>query len=350
MKKLEYFKSLDALRAFAAFGVVAAHYFSKSRMPGHGALHKIFELGNSGVSLFFVLSGFVITRILINTAQSPTYFQSFYMRRTLRIFPLYYFSLLLYYMYPWMIGTSDTILPITKEKSYFFYYFQNIARTFDWPMEGPLHFWSLAVEEHFYLFWPAVVYFTLKKGIKSLVAASIFFYVGSHLLRFYMSAKGYEINVFTFTRLDQLILGAFVAILELKGKLHAGNNKYFGVLLMVGAIGVAGLELFKMDVIKETFKHTFFGFLYMGMILLIVANGTSILLRKSLQNFVIQFLGKISYGIYVWHLLAIYLLDHYFKMGVFSGFIIVSSATIVMSTASFYLLEAPFLRLKSKFH
>jgi peptidoglycan/LPS O-acetylase OafA/YrhL len=118
---------------------------------------------------------------------------------------------------------------------------------------------------------------------------------------------------------------------------------------MVGGIGVVGLEWKGSELIKETFKHTFFGFLYMSVILLVVSNNSHKLTKKILQNPVFQYLGKISYGIYVWHLLVIYLLDHFFKMGCFSGFLWVSLLTITISALSFALVESPFLRLKAKF-
>ena len=132
--------------------------------------------------------------------------------------------------------------------------------------------------------------------------------------------------------------------------LFRSHNKMFFLLLIIGGIGVVGLEWKGSEHIKETFKHTFFGFLYMSVILLVVSNNSHKLMKKILENAVFQYLGKISYGIYVWHLLVIYLLDHFFKMGCFSGFLWVSLLTIAISGISFALVESPFLRLKAKFH
>ncbi|MFT3750077.1 MAG: acyltransferase [Agriterribacter sp.] len=99
---LNYIKDLDGLRAIAAFMVIFAHFFSSSIFQDYPIISKIAGLGNSGVSLFFVLSGFVITRILLASINSKTYFKSFYIRRVLRIFPLYYFALLCYYYFPYL--------------------------------------------------------------------------------------------------------------------------------------------------------------------------------------------------------------------------------------------------------
>ncbi len=107
--KIKYYYNLDGLRALAAFGVVIAHFFTPSNLGNHAFLLKITALGNTGVSLFFVLSGFVITRILLQSVESSSYFKTFYIRRTLRIFPLYYFALACYYVLPVLFLNKDAI-------------------------------------------------------------------------------------------------------------------------------------------------------------------------------------------------------------------------------------------------
>ncbi|MFV8465662.1 acyltransferase family protein [Flavobacterium sp. LB1P62] len=349
MNKLKYYKNLDALRAFAVFAVICCHYFVKNRIGSETLLVKIAAIGNSGVSLFFVLSGFVITRILIQTSNLDNYFKSFYMRRTLRIFPLYYFSLVLYYLIPSLLD-GNLFFEISSKQLAYVFYLQNFARTFNWGAVGPEHFWSLSVEEHFYLLWPAIVYFCLKINNKTLLNWSFIIIILVHLLRFFMSYKGYEINVFTFTRLDQLVLGGLLAVYELKAGLLKRDNlyKYIG-LIVIGALGILMLELFGSIIIKEVFKHTFFGILYLGVILYVISIKDDSIISQLLQNKFIQFLGKISYGIYVWHMLSIILIDYYFQTDIYIGFILVVLLTIVISWISFNLIELPFLKLKSKF-
>ncbi len=150
--KLIYYKNLDGIRAIAALMVMFFHFFAsiKINTPTLSVLLKLSIFGQTGVTLFFVLSGFLITRILISTKHNTDYFKNFYLRRTLRIFPLYYlFLLIYYYIYPLIFNTGFT--PI-KDQLYFYAYIQNFAETFHWTANGPNHFWSLAVEEHFYLF------------------------------------------------------------------------------------------------------------------------------------------------------------------------------------------------------
>ena len=347
--KLKYFKNLDALRAFAAIAVIFAHFFDQNKVAKDTALFKLFALGNSGVSLFFVLSGFVITRILIQTVNSDNYFKSFYLRRTLRIFPLYYFALACYYFIPPLIDGSNHF-ELNSKQLYYVFYLQNFARTFNWDSLGPAHFWSLAVEEHFYFLWPAIVFFCLKLNLKTLINVSFFIIVLAHLLRVVMSYNGYEINVFTFTRIDQLVFGGLIAVYEKKGFLIEENKQKFIALIVIGFLGIVTIELQNSVLLKEVFKHTFFGLLYGGLIMYVVISEKSVFVNQLLQNKLIQYLGKISYGIYVWHVLAISIVNTYFSLNIYFGFILTLFITILISWGSFQIIESPFLKLKSKFN
>src|SRR5690606_22476703 len=169
--------------------------------------YKIAKFGNSGVSLFFVLSGFVITRILLNSVNSNRYFKAFYIRRTIRIFPLYYLALICYYYLPHLLSSLYQFSSLFSQQIYYYTYLQNFARTFNWNSSGPIHFWTLSVEEHFYLLWPALVYFGYRFKQNWLIYLSGLLLLLPLLLRFYMLSSGYAIEFFTFTRLDQLVLG-----------------------------------------------------------------------------------------------------------------------------------------------
>ena len=138
--KLVYYKNLDGMRGIAALMVLIFHFFT---YPNSGYLEhlafyqKITEIGQHGVSLFFVLSGFVITRILINTRENTTYFRTFYKRRILRIFPLYYLFLFFYYfLIPYLTGTDRIEL---ANKIPFFLYLQNMTEVFNFKASGPGH-------------------------------------------------------------------------------------------------------------------------------------------------------------------------------------------------------------------
>jgi peptidoglycan/LPS O-acetylase OafA/YrhL len=165
--EFKHLRELDGIRAIAALMVMFFHFFQNIQTDDSFLLtvKKLSIFGQTGVSLFFVLSGFLITRILINTKNSESYFLNFYVRRSLRIFPLYFFFLLLYYfVLPWL---EQKPIASFDRQIYFWTYLQNLAVTFEWDFAGPGHFWSLAVEEHFYLFWPFLIYFLTQRGIKT---------------------------------------------------------------------------------------------------------------------------------------------------------------------------------------
>lgn len=347
MSKLKYFKNLDGLRALAALAVMVAHFFGTERIPNSPTLVKLTQMGNSGVSLFFVLSGFVITRILLNTVKGEKYFMNFYGRRTLRIFPLYYFSLLCYNYVPYLLGIKP--LGDFHKQWYHYVYLQNFARTFGWDSDGPGHFWSLAVEEHFYLIWPTLVLLAYTVNKNRLLLISFFIMLFSLVLRFLMLNNGYEIDVFTFTRIDQLALGCILAIMEYKGILEKMNNKLF-LLAIVFGVGFVGVSSTFGYFYLNLFKHNAYGLLYFGIIGYCLTTDSSKFFNVFLTSSPMQYLGKISYGLYIWHILAILLLEHYMKtINLTVDFSIMVVLTIIFSTASYYLLELKFLTLKKYF-
>src|SRR5689334_7899911 len=125
--------------------------------------HVVWSLsgfGWTGVDLFFVLSGFLITRILLHSREADNYFSSFYARRFLRICPIYYVSLfVLFVIVPLILRTESAQMPSLQERLWYFAYFQNWINVFGrmaWPI-FLTHYWSLGVEEQFYLIWPLVI-------------------------------------------------------------------------------------------------------------------------------------------------------------------------------------------------
>lgn len=347
---LKYYHNLDGLRAIAALGVIVAHCLNVDALPGSRWLYPLVQQGNSGVSLFFVLSGFVITRILLSSTDSPRYFFNFYGRRTLRIFPLYYFALCCYTFLPWLLNWVDH-LPHLHEAWYHFAYLQNFARTFDWRFSGPGHYWSLAVEEHFYLIWPAIVYLFRGNRYWKLAAASFALIILATALRLLMFRQGFEINVFTFTRMDQLSLGCVLAICERNGWLEKplGHEKSFFKIMLMGLVSVAICSQLS-PLYMNVFKHSAYGMLFFGLIGYVICSSKDTSMNRLLNSRVFQFLGRISYGLYVWHVLIFHIFLHHVKsINPIIDFILISSATIAVSAASWYLFEKRILRFKRFF-
>ena len=300
-KSIFHIDSLDGLRAIAALMVMFFHFFQHLITSNSFVLmiKKISTFGQTGVSLFFVLSGFLITRILLKEKKSEKYFINFYVRRSLRIFPLYYFYLVLvFFIIPFFEHVN---VPDFSKQIYHWVYLQDFAITFKWNYVGPIHFWSLAVEEHFYLFFPLLVYF-LKE--KQLIISLAILVLASVVLRYILSLKGYEVFYLTFTRLDELCLGAFLAILEFKGKFSEHSSKRFLYLFIFMLAPLYLLWYFfasESNVYVQTFKYSLISIIYFCTIGFIITANKSNFLSKVLATKPLLFTGKISYGLYVYH-------------------------------------------------
>jgi len=220
----QYIPVLDGLRACAIVAVIVCHVnqaYGGPFMAGviDGPLAMVLGSGWIGVDLFFVLSGFLITGILYDSKGSDGYFRNFYARRILRIMPLYYgFLFVTTVAFPWVsyrflgrLLLLHDISPADARSLYLYFY------NFYLPFTGRMlfdfhHFWSLAIEEHFYLFWPLAVY-ALPRS--SLMRTCVGVAVGSFLLRVIVVLWGTQpITAFFLTpfRLDGLLIGSWVAL------------------------------------------------------------------------------------------------------------------------------------------
>ena len=344
--KLEYYKNLDGLRGIAAIMVVAFHFYSypDGYYDDATLAKKITGIGQHGVSLFFVLSGFLITRILFATKGSGNYFYCFFVKRILRIAPLYYFFLFIwFYLLPPLINYP--IAPVMDQLPAFLYV-QNVYSTFGIPQGGPPHFWSLAVEEHFYLVWPFVVYYTPSRHlIKLLIAGTAAIFV----IRYFMLSNGLPIHDFTLTRIDQIMMGTFLAILELKGLFR--KQSVFG-LALVSILSVASATYFFMlgpefFLLKEMLKYFLLAICFASIIGMFLSLSTNSFVNKVLSTRPLLYVGQISYGIYVWHVVALILLQHFLITGiVLVDLLVAFGLTFVMAHVSFYYFELYFLRWK----
>ncbi len=158
--------AFDGLRGIAVLAVIFCHL--SDYYPEQNAVKVFLHAGWCGVDLFFVLSGFLITGILLDTRAAQNYFRAFYARRVLRIFPVYYATLLSVLTIAHFFPKLNSVLPIAHDRIFYFFYLNNW-----WPLLKDSwhaniigHFWSLAVEEQFYLVWPFLVWFLSRKQIE----------------------------------------------------------------------------------------------------------------------------------------------------------------------------------------
>jgi len=343
---LKYHKELDGVRAIAIFMVIFFHFFFDLNL--HPLITRVANFGRTGVSLFFVLSGFLITRILLATKESPGYFSSFYVRRSLRIFPLYYlFLTLIFIILPLISGKP--FLPFNLQV-YNWTYLQNFALAFRWEHVSPRHLWSLSVEEHFYLFWPLLIYLL---SLRKIVGAVVLIIIMAFVVKYIMIENDYGAYYFTFARIDELAIGALLAILEIKNKLTDKNANKFLLLSVIFAIPTIALLIIFTDIdnsIIQIVKYNLLAFTFWSMIGYVISSRETTWVKRFLRTKPMVFAGKISYGLYIYHPLCIAtILSFSLKVNLVLIFVIAVGFTFLVASASYYLFELNFLKLKRFF-
>ena len=320
------------------------------------------RIGWSGVDLFFVLSGFLITGILLDTRESPNYFRSFYARRALRIFPLYYLVLSAILIAAHFFPYINKLIPIPHDRPFYFFYLNNW-----WPLlrdtwHGNIigHFWSLAVEEQFYLLWSVCVFAVRPKHILRLVVGGI---AGAFLIRcglYTHSGVTRDLIENTFSRMDALLAGAFVAILVRDPGLLARVKTYvYRLGILSGCVVLALIYVYGNEGLMDTFGYSCLAFAYAAWVLFSFArSGDGSALQKILCSKKLTTIGKYSYGMYVYHvpiLTATSLIGSrllYFREStalLVLFILVVIALTFITAKLSFDLYESRFLRLKKYF-
>jgi peptidoglycan/LPS O-acetylase OafA/YrhL len=298
---------LDTIRGIAVLGVLLLHAFSWQYAGFHfGALARTLLIatrpGWLGVNLFFVLSGFLITGILLDSKQRPHFYRTFYTRRALRILPAYYSLLILLLL---LHSSSSGFVGLS------FVYLANVTDLFGVPCGyGPL--WSLAVEEHFYIVWPAVV---RKLTFTRLAAVSVGIVVFVPVLRAVCFSLGWGIDGlawYTWFVADGLAAGGLLAIVLRTAINRKQATRLCALLLSSGILlgllgrpfGITTRERF----LGAALQHTTINIFFAGVVLLFLLFGTSS--RKlHVNNSVLRFFGYISYGLYLDHILAFRMYD-----------------------------------------
>ena len=350
-QKLSYIQNLDGLRGIASISVLIFHFFHDKKLTSDIQnillAQKITEILQHGVTLFFVLSGFVITRILINNKQDSNYFLSFYKKRTLRIFPLYYLYLIVhYYIYPYLIGIGPN-LEFEKQTPVYLY-LQNLDWLTGFNSSGPGQFWSLAVEEHFYLIWPLVIFLLPNKNFR---LVTIILIILSIPLKSFFLENGIDINQNTFSRYDSILVGCFIAIIEKENNYILPKLTRNFTIYILFSILIIGLTIYvfqeQIFFFKSIVKHIILSFFF-GIVIYYLITTSSLTNRTNsiLNSKLFQYLGKISYGLYVWHILAIAICGFINTNFYLVNLLFVTIVTILLSHLSYFYYERIFLKLK----
>jgi peptidoglycan/LPS O-acetylase OafA/YrhL len=357
--------SLDGWRGVAILLVFVRHYFLTSHVHLRiiQATEWVASAGWVGVDLFFVLSGFLITGILLDTRGHKHYFRNFYARRTLRIFPLYYGVLLLS-----LAPTKLLHLQWQRGDIVHFLYVGNIAIQFNPALDGVkpwLNFdalWSLAVEEQFYLVWPLMVLFIANRKALRWIAA---FMGAALLIRIALivllpPGHAFEWNYKVLPmRADALLCGAAAAILVRAGTLEEAVQR-FRWPAWIAAIGIAAILIQDRRLefhsnLSSAIVFPCLGILFACLLLVALQNG-SWAYRIGRTPW-LRFFGRYSYGIYIFHLLVdtTFLMrwlqnrTHSQALGGILYVISILILTTAVAVLSYELYERHFLKLKSRF-
>jgi peptidoglycan/LPS O-acetylase OafA/YrhL len=351
---LRHISSLDGLRGAAALMVVFFHYFPRHSV---GPLEQLASFGWTGVDIFFVLSGFLITGILYEQRGSYRYFGNFYIRRLLRLSPVYTFLSGVA-----LISAFLTHTPIRPLQIAMIFYGANFVLPIDnsLAMIGPFemfHVWSLSLEEQFYLIWPWLVGGRLsKETLKKICIAGI---VLAPMLRIFMVHK----HVHTLwlyqslpTRMDALLMGALLALIPLPSLRTA--RLVAASALMVFAVTVwSGNSAFFESRPIQGLGYSALAFFSAALLTMSLHPGT--VFARIFSSKLLRFYGKHSYGLYLWHY---FLLRQFNQMqawvalhlpakavaGVL-GYLVILLISTGAAVLSYQWIEQPFLKLKDRF-
>ena len=293
--------------------VLAVHLELFQAVPGPRALRALFWSGWSGVDLFFVLSGFLITGILLDSFGSPNFFSRFYRRRALRILPLYYaICAVLFFAVPLIPGSAwKTVFPTATGWFSYLLFLQNwwMPRYEDsHRLIG--HLWSLGVEEQFYLLWPACVFLLTRKQLRWTCGGALVFCLALRILT-ESHMPGFAL-MNTATRIDTLLVGAFCALAVRDAALAARVKRWLPAVALASFVSIAAIDLVAHEIWSRAFYTSTIGFtcfaLFYGSLLLWAywQDGSKSLLDRALGQRWLRRIGTYSYGIYVLHLPVFY--------------------------------------------
>jgi peptidoglycan/LPS O-acetylase OafA/YrhL len=361
MHQLNRILALDGVRGLATLMVLVNHFIF-ARYYREYWWYQLIDFGSLGVDLFFVLSGFLITGILLRTRTRGDYFSRFYRRRVLRIFPLYYAVLLFAVVAILFIDRApEHLWQGYHSLVWFFTFLPNVAISLhgDWVWQtnwaGLNHLWSLAVEEQFYVFWPLVVWLLPRRPLAYfcflLMVGGVYFREWTDVAFGMQWSKA--AYMLPYCHMDGLAGGSLLAILLESGKaVFRGHERAFAEdFTFLSIMGV----LYWLVAENSQLRGTFVAFGFVGFVYLALCEGS--LVRRLCENAFLRHMGKYSYGLYVFHQLFRVVYEWIFwdplcatglplalRQVLYIG--LAFGATYGLARLSFRYLETPFLAMK----
>ncbi|MBO9717061.1 MAG: acyltransferase [Pseudoxanthomonas sp.] len=337
---------LDGIRALAVLAVFCHH---TGLVPVHG--------GFLGVDVFFVLSGFLITRLLITEYRDTRAiaYKKFFIRRSLRLFPALIVMLLALTVYWWVMSPPN--VDIRREVVPALLYFMNWVRAFQ-VYDAPLtaHTWSLSIEEQFYLVWPFLLLFVLRSRAKPVVVVSAVI-AAVVLWRWYLFTHGVQMSRIYAgfdTHMDGLMVGALLALISPQALRRFGSAWKLGAIYLL-------ICLFNEEASRHASMHGAYliNALAAGAIIAKVASDQGSALVGVLSEPVLAWFGTVSYGFYLWHypVIKVLLYSGYDQFGAFFGnlsyprlsmFAACFIGSLVPTVLSWWLVEKPILSWRKR--
>jgi peptidoglycan/LPS O-acetylase OafA/YrhL len=359
-----YVPCLEGIRGYGFLLVFCGHYFLPDQLAHPDTfrlklLTGFASLGLFAVPAFFVLSGYLIGGILYDTRNRDGYFRVFYSRRILRVFPVYYVTLIVIAgFYLWKQVPTDYLFWTH------FLYIQNLFSGYPFRHGGPvamIHFWSLAVEEQFYLLWPLVVWFFPQK--RKLIGIASALIAGSCVLRLaapLVSSSPKAILWFTPTRVDAILLGVILGLIR-HDAIYDRIKPFAKWIVAAGGATAFLLAIWKGQLWSKTYigEEIWIPLVNITSVALIIAvMEENTLLNRACNQRWVCWLGGLSYSLYVFHLtFAPYFMNTLTReLGAYmrQSFAVLAAGvcafclTLLLSMLSYKLIEGPIINLKGR--
>ena len=348
--RLPHLPELDGLRGIAALAVFLHHVLSDS-IPSHRWPNPILTLrailfpASAGVDLFFVLSGFLITSLLLDARPQATYYHDFYWKRALRILPLY--AVVLLYVLAAIPQSGGYVLLSAL-------FLSNFALLFHVASAGP--FWTLAIEEQFYILWPTVV---RRLSVVQLRRGALLVALSAVALRFVAAAFGHYNYYFTFLHCDGLAAGAYLALRFCERNRTPTSLAPNTIILATIALAAVPLCM-PFLLFASTNPHVaLYAAMYQTGINLLFTTAVAFTITHTaqpklalLRTRTLTFFGLISYALYMTHLYVMYAYDRYHPLqsgdvpAYLTRLVIILTITIAICLLSRYIIELPANRLR----
>jgi peptidoglycan/LPS O-acetylase OafA/YrhL len=375
--KNDRWPALDGLRGVASLAVMAYHFVpyvpQRTATAFARALDDVAHVGWAGVDLFFVLSGFLITDILLGAKGGPAFLRNFYARRVLRIFPLYYGVLVaVFALGPFVLPASvHAAMGDTASHQgwlWAYTYDGRVLLTGQFWGDGGVnlsHVWSLSIEEHFYLVWPLVVAWADRRTLLRIALVLALLVPVARTVLVLAGVSHALIYSFTPCRMDSLLVGALVAMTFRDEALAPLLRRFAPAAVIVGGLGFGALIRVGDGSSGLTGPMAAVGYTVVALVgaglVVMAVDARRTAVTGVLRTRVLRWFGRYSYGAYVFHYILQPVIVTWAPparlgqllrsegLGILAHLLIAIFATMCAAVASYHLLELPFLRLKSFF-